>query len=113
MDRPDRGAKEAAEFERARGVPDHEGRGGAGGRGFGWFRGGADRSDGSNGHQFETARGSFATGVAKPTEEDFEDAIVRAMLDGRTEVAEVLARALKAWREAGSRNVLRMPPRLP
>jgi hypothetical protein len=53
----------------------------------------------------------FVHSVAKPTEEDFEDAIVRAMLDGRTEVAEVLARALKARREVVSRNVLRMPPR--
>jgi hypothetical protein len=43
--------------------------------------------------------------VAKPTDEDFEAAIVRAMLEGRAEVAEVLARALKDRREAGSRNV--------
>jgi hypothetical protein len=38
-----------------------------------------------------------------------EDAIMRAMLDGRGVVAEELARALKARREAASRNVIRMP----
>jgi hypothetical protein len=38
--------------------------------------------------------------VAKPGLEEFEDAIVRAVLDGRGEVAEELARALRARREA-------------
>jgi hypothetical protein len=49
----------------------------------------------------------FVHAVAKPTLEDFEDAIVRAMLEGRGEVAEELARALKARREAAAGNVAR------
>ncbi len=52
----------------------------------------------------------FVHGVAKPTEEDFEDAIARAMLEGRGEVAEALTRALRARRAAGIRNVVRMSP---
>jgi hypothetical protein len=47
--------------------------------------------------------------IAKPSLEQFEDAIVRAMLEGRGDVAEELTRALKARREAASGNVVKMP----
>jgi hypothetical protein len=51
----------------------------------------------------------FVQAVAKPTLEDFEDAIVRAVLDGRGAVAEEIARALRARRETAAGNVVRMP----
>jgi hypothetical protein len=60
------------------------------------------RTDANSG-PFAAGSRPFVTGVAKPSEEDIEDAIVRAMLEGQPEVAEMLARALKARREAGSR----------
>jgi hypothetical protein len=47
--------------------------------------------------------------TAKPSLEQFEDAIVRAMLEGRGDVAEELVRALKARREPPSGDVIRMP----
>jgi hypothetical protein len=50
----------------------------------------------------------FVQVVAKPSLEDFEDAIVRAMLEGKGEVADELARALRARREAAAGNVVRM-----
>jgi hypothetical protein len=58
---------------------------------------------------FDARSCPFVPVLAKPTVEDFEDAIVRAMLEGRGHVAEGLARALRSRRAAAAGNVLRMP----
>lgn len=55
---------------------------------------------------FEARSRPFVQVMAKPTPEEFEDAIARAMLDGRGDVAEELARALRARRESKAAGVL-------